>query len=93
MTNRSFAQIASNALVRAGAVGNWSLRERVMNRARLADARTKLGTHPVHSRAADRRLAIAKRARLSNTDLDDAIRAHGRMVLEQQLQASLAEAV
>ena len=92
MTNRSFAQIASNALLRAGKT-NWELRERVLTRARLADAKTKLGAHPMHSRATDRRLAIAKRSRLRSDDLDDAIRAHGRMVLEQQLQASLAEAV
>jgi len=60
--DRSFAQMARRAIARCSYDISWPLRERVMVRARLADAKAALGPHPLKSRAADRRYAIHLRA-------------------------------
>lgn len=62
-TDRSFEQMARNAIRRCSYDISLSLREAFIARARLQDARAAIGAHPLQSRAADRRYVIYMRAR------------------------------
>lgn len=61
--DRSFAQMARRALSRCSYDVSPSMREALLVRARLADARAHIGPHAGSSRGKDRRYAIHVRAR------------------------------
>lgn len=59
---RSFEQIARRAMNRLPGL-SWARREAVITKARLKDARARLGAHTEQGRRYDRRIAIGRRAR------------------------------
>lgn len=73
-TDRSFSQMARRALSRASFDADRNLREAILTRARLADAKASLGAHPQNSRSADRRRSIYDFAIRSGAKRQDAIR-------------------